>query len=393
MFKILSLILVSLIWFGIGWFAHELAPTTTLLTRLPPEQLRVLKAQQILQSRKLLLEQSVAETAVPEAFAEAAIWGMLSWSKDPYAELYGPLATEHYRQSINDNFGVTDLHFDFTNGQMIVRDVPDGSPAAVAGIRPGDILLGVDGVLFDEFIGPPEAVMLLQGPAGSTCTLTFQRGSEVLTRTMQRRARTYLSHHLINNQIGYIKIDNFIPDKTEQLFETAVAEFTEHGIDAFIWDLRGNHGGYPIVANKLIGYFVQPDMLLYTMVVRDGTEHKFYAEGDGRFVGMPLAVLVDSDTWSTGEIAAAALSQRPKTQLFGTVTAGKGIVQDTVPLDDDHMLHFTIAKWLTPTGEWIHNRGVAPDIPVENDPATVGDEVLDTAVTYIKSALAQTTTK
>lgn len=383
------LILISVIWFGIGWFSHELAPSTSLVAHLPPEQLRVLKAQQILQNRQLLLDRSTTEATIPAAFAEAAIEGMLVWSQDPHAELYGPLATERYRQSFDNDFGVTDLQFDEIDGQKIVTRISSGSPAEAAGIRAGDVLLGIDGVRFDTFVGAPEVALLLQGPVNTDYTLTFQRDDAIITRTIQRRARTYLTHRLLQNQFGYLKVHYFSPDNTEQLLKIALDEFTDHKVNALIMDLRGNSGGYPVAAGRLVGYFVQPGTPFYTVVLRDGSQHQIEVEGNGDLAEMPIAVLIDGDTWSAGEIVAAALAQRPRTELFGVATAGKGIVQETTALDDEYMLHFTVAKWLTPTGEWIQHKGFEPDVQIEDDPATTEDEVLDAAITYLESTQAQ----
>lgn len=373
----------------IGWFAHALIQPVMSGEQLTPEQQRVVKAQQLLQSRQLLLENTLPQAAIPNAYAEAAIAGMLTWSQDRHGDLYGPLATARYQQGVDGISGFTDLRFSVVDNQIVVVNVPANSPGDIAGVEVGDILLEIDGIPFDQFMGAPEAVLLLQGPVDSTLTLTLQRGNEIFTRLVTRKERTYLSYRLINNEIGYLKTNYFFPNKTQELLEAMIEEFSTIELRALIWDLRDNGGGYPAVAENIIGYFRQPDSLFYSVEFKDGTQREFRVAGDARFAEIPVVVLIDSTTWSTGEIVAAAMAAGPSTQLIGTPTVGKGIIQDTVALDDRYMLHFTIAKWLTPTGEWIHQEGVLPDITVVDDLATNEDEVMEAALDYLNDVLTK----
>lgn len=382
--KLLPLIFISLIWFGIGWFLHGILKSGFDLDRLSPAQQRVLKAQKILQERQFLLHTIEPQTERAEIYAEAAIAGMLTWSQDRHGDMVGPLATSRYQQGDKELNGITGLQFDIIEHQMVVVHMQPGSPAEAAGIEVGDILQSVDGVAIDQFIGAPEVVMLLQGPVGSTYELTVQRGDASLTKTITRKERTYLSYHLIDNRFIFFKTAYFSPQKTLVLFEQMLKELSGTEIQGFIWDLRDNGGGYPAVAEELLGYFREPGTLLYTVEFKDGTQQEIQAKGDGRFSDLPIVLLIDETTWSTGEIVAAAMAPGASSYLVGMSTAGKGIIQDTVSLDQSHLLHFTIAKWLTPNGEWIQYTGVQPDIRRVDDPATETDEILITALAHLE---------
>jgi carboxyl-terminal processing protease len=388
--KLLPLIFVSLIWFFIGWFSSGLfQPLSIQLSTLPAEQQRVLKAYQLLESRQLLLHHPATRTPTPARLADAAISGMLVESQDKYADLYGPFATDRYRAGYASAIGMTDLRFDIIDGKRVVTEVPPESAAQVAGVAVGDILLGLDGIDFSHSVGGYEIATLLRGPVGSTYELTFQRGDQILTRTVTRKPWHYLTHQLLRDDIGYLKTEYFFADHTAEAVQAIIDEFTQANIQALIWDLRDNSGGSSAVAETLLSYFREPGALLYTVEFKDGTRRAFTAQGEAAFAAIPIAVLINEETWSAGEIAAAAMAERPFTILIGTTSAGKGVIQDTVELDKSRMLHFTIAKWFTPTGAWLHEVGLAPEIARQDNPLTAQDEVLDAAIDYIDQLLAK----
>jgi len=348
----------------------------------------MLTAHHLLQGRQLLLDPSIAERSTPSSLANAAIAGMLVASDDKYADLYGPLTTERFLAGYASAIGVTGLSFDIVDGKRIVTKVPPESAAHLAGIEVGDLLLGLDEVDFSQSVGGYEIATLLRGPIGSTYQLHIQRGGQRLTRTVTRQAWDYLSHQILNGTIGYLRTEFFFADHTEAAIQAIMAEFAAAKVHAVIWDLRDSGGGSPSVAENAMSYFTEPGTLLYSVVFKDGTQKAFKAQGEAPFAALPLVILVNGETWSAGEIVAAAMAERGNSVLLGTTTAGKGVVQDTVPLDEHHLLHFTIAKWLTPTGVWIHEKGVEPTIIAQDDPATTHDELLAIALTTVDDLLA-----
>ncbi|MCB0125765.1 MAG: hypothetical protein KDE58_26100, partial [Caldilineaceae bacterium] len=122
---------------------------------------------------------------------------------------------------------------------------------------------------------------------------------------------------------------------------------------------------------------------------KDGTQVEFRAKEGEQLATLPIAVLIDHGTFSASEMAAAAMVPRAKTILIGEATAGKGTIQDTIMLDESHLLHFTIAKWLTPTKEWLEAQGVEPMVDALDDPATPEDEVIALAVDYLQQQIGK----
>ncbi len=349
----------------------------------------MLKAYQLLVDRQLLLNKTKNSTPISSQLADAAISAMLIWSQDKYADLYGPLTTERYLAGYASAVGNTDLRFDIVDGKRIVTEVPSDSAAEIAGVQVGDSLLGIDEFDISQSVGGYEIATLLRGPVNSTYKLTVQRGDQILELIVTRKPWNYLSHQIIHSNIGYLKTEYFFADQPEEMVSTIFEEFSQIPIQALIWDLRNNSGGSPTVAEKILSYFREPGTLLYTVEFKDGTRRDFKASGNASFSAIPIVIIINEETWSAGEIAAAAMVQRASTILIGKTTAGKGVVQDTVSLDETHMLHFTVAKWLTPTGEWIQEKGVHPQLSIEDNPITKQDEVMEAAINYLDNLLIQ----
>lgn len=387
--KLAPLLLSSLIWAAIGWFARGFLTVQHDALVLSPEEKLVVKAQQVLQHRYLVAADLTASEPITQALVDAAISGMLSWGGDRFADLYGPVATKRFLAGYEDNIGITNLHFDLIDGKRVVAEVPPDSAAAQAGVQVGDILLGTNEAPFTQFIGGYEAGILLRGPADSVYQLTLQRGDTTLTLPVKRQRWDYLSHHLIDQQIGYLKTEFFFLGKTASAVEAILREFMQNEVQALIWDLRGSSGGATDAVNTVVSFFRTKGDLLFTAEFRDGSQRSFVVTEDGFFPKTPIVVLIDHDTFSASEIAAAALAPRDQTLLMGTSTSGKGIIQDTVMLDDNHSLHFTIAKWLTPEGQWVDGIGVSPAVDSEDDPTTATDETLAAAVQYLHQQLGQ----
>jgi carboxyl-terminal processing protease len=132
-------------------------------------------------------------------------------------------------------------------------------------------------------------------------------------------------------------------------------------------------------AQEILSYFIEDDLLFSAELTHDRTV-EFRAKGDAMAADIPLVVLMDQTTYSAAETSAAAIAETGRGRTIGSRSYGKGVIQATVPLIDDTLLQLTIAKWLSPHGEWYQERGVAPQIEASDDPATPTDEVLQTAV-------------
>ncbi len=382
--KLVPLILTSIIWVTIGWFAKDLLTISPGLP-LTPEQELVEKAQLLLQQR-YFTSNHIAETKpITIALVDAAIDGMLKWGGDQFSDLYGPTATKRLFAGYEENIGITNLHFDVVDKQLVVTNVPPSGPAAKAGVQTGDILLGTNEAQFDEFVGGYEASLLMRGPAESIYELIVQRGQQIFTLPIQRQRWDYLQHRMIDNDIGYFTTEVFFNERTADAVKKILQEFLAEGVTGIIWDLRGSGGGATDPVKTIVSYFRTEGDLLFTAEFRDGTQQHFTVDSTGFLTKVPIVVLIDHGTFSASEIAAAAMAPRPQTKLIGETTSGKGTIQDTVMLDTSHSLHFTIAKWLTPSGQWVEKVGIKPSIKVVDNPSTPEDETLEIAIQYLRN--------
>jgi carboxyl-terminal processing protease len=162
----------------------------------------------------------------------------------------------------------------------------------------------------------------------------------------------------------------------------ALEELMSEHPKGLVWDLRNNEGGDMLAAQEIISYFIQ-DGLLFTAQLTHNRTVQFNAKGKAIAPDIPLVVLMDKTTYSAAETSAAAIAETGRGTTIGSPSYGKGVIQATIPLIDNHMLQMTIARWLSPSGEWYHGHGVAPQVEASDDPATETDELLETAVSIL----------
>jgi carboxyl-terminal processing protease len=371
----LPLVMTSVIWCAIGWVLHSYFMEQTNIAQQPTNKL-------IDQARTLIQTQQYVPNEVGEAqLTYGAIRGMLAQTHDPYAVLFTPPASEAYARDIAGEVGSPGLWFDHIDHKIVIVRIVPGRAAERAGLQVGDILVNVNDVEFDETTTRDEAAVLLRGPVGTTTKVVIQRGQARLEYEVTREELTLIASQVISNQIGYI-----FPLNAEQKLSQHLQALLDQHVQALIWDLRESRGGSLQATQAILNNFMT-EGTVYIAEFKAGKRQTFTAEGGMQVVDLPLVVLINESTYSSSEMAALALATHDRAILIGSPTEGKGTIQDTVALDNQHLLRITIAKWLSPTGEWIEGHGVVPDITVTDDPATVTDEVLDFATHYIMQEL------
>jgi len=383
--KLIPLLIISLIWFAMGWQLHSWRSTALAPAPLAPAQARILKAQTLLLNHQLRGSNVPTGIQAADALSEAAIDGMLAWSQDAHADLYGPAAAARYELDVKGLTGVPGYWFEIVDGEMVVTDVPAGTPAAAAGLQVGDILVSADGVIFNEHNAGNEASFLQRGPIGSMLDLQIRRGDEILSFQIPRQPQQFVRSRILAGQIGYLDLDLFIIDIDKKVKEE-IQGLLAQDIQGLIWDLRRNDGGSVDAMRNILSYFI-PEGVLYRVQFSDGSERTFEATGEDFVPAMPIVILVDHFTNSSSEIAAEAMLTFRQAQLIGMPTAGKGSVQDTVRLDENYLLHYTIAQWFTGAGQSIEGKGIVPTTLVQDNPDTATDEALDAALAYLHAAL------
>lgn len=164
-------------------------------------------------------------------------------------------------------------------------------------------------------------------------------------------------------RIGYIEITSFA-EKTAEDFKKKLSEFEKKGIAGLIIDVRGNPGGYLQSVEEILKDLVPKDKPYVQIEERDGDKQRFFSNITEK-KDYPIVVLIDNGSASASEILAAALKEAGGYPLVGEKTFGKGTVQQALPMDDGSHIKLTLYKWLTPNGNWIHQKGIEPDVKVK----------------------------
>jgi carboxyl-terminal processing protease len=364
LFKALGIILLCGACFGAGWWAQA-------WTRSPDEKL-IDSAERVISNQALFNQQPDRELAY------AAIRGMLSTIDDPYAELIEPEAAHNFLDTFAGKTGVVGLYAENEGGQVVISIVFPNGPADQAGLRIGDVILAIDGIPLDQDSDSSETGLRLRGDPGSPVQLKIQRDGEVRQYELIRTEREFVTDRMLPEGIGYIALNAFnrtASGQMKQALETLLAQKPS----GLIWDLRNNEGGDMQAAQEILSYFIKDGLLFSAQLTRARTV-KFAANGKAIASDIPLVVLMDKTTYSAAETCAAAIAETGRGKTVGGNSYGKGLIQATVPLGQDTLLQMTVARWLSPAGEWYHGRGVPPQIEASDDPATETDELLQTGV-------------
>lgn len=317
---------------------------------------------------------------------EGALSGMVDAIGDPYTQYLDVSESASLNDTISASFeGIGAEVMKQGDSIMIVSPIA-GSPAEEAGLKPNDVLLKADDKNLSG-LTLNEAVSFIRGEKGSDVVLTIQRGDETFEVTVTRD--TIPVETVIYNldeadpTIGYIAITSF-SDPTYDELVTAVKELREQGATSFVFDVRQNPGGLLEGALNISNMFVEEGSTIMQTQERDQDAVKIVADnktmGDFK-VTEPSVLLVDEGSASASEILAGALKESANMQIIGTKTFGKGTVQTVAAFPDKSELKLTIAKWLTPDGEWVNEKGIEPTISVDL-PAYTKLLVIDGTKTY-----------
>ena len=242
------------------------------------------------------------------------------------------------------------------------EQVTAGGPAEEAGMQVGDIITEVEGES-TLTLGMTGTRAKVRGEEGTSVALTILRGGERLTLTVERRSieTAVATYEMLDGQIGYVKIANF---DTRCFDETSAAidALLDDGAQALIFDVRNNGGGYKDELVKILDRLL-PEGILFQSEDYSGTKQT--DRSDAACIELPMAVLVNQDSYSAAEFFAAALQEYDWATVVGTKTCGKGNFQTAFTLSDGSMLNLSIGKYFTPNGRSLTDIGVTPDEPVE----------------------------
>ena len=407
--KTLILIIVfSSITFAFGWYLGGRGYTVEVESGSPKVQIINKEAEQkpeaidfstFWQVWEILNTRHVDRPLDPQKLFYGALKGLAAAVGDPYTAFLPPQENKEVKDNLNGRYEGVGAELGIRNNQLTVVSPLDGSPAQKAGVRPGDIILEVDGAETSS-MSLSEAVQKIRGPAGTAVRLTLKRGEgEPFEVKITRQQITIKSISWEKKEEGvvYIRIARF-GEQTNRDWDNAVSEIlTSHlsPLTSIILDVRSNPGGYLQASVHIASEFVNSGVIVYEDFgppeAGRQSRQEFRSDHRGRLTSVPVVVLIDEGSASASEILAAALRDLHGAQLVGQKSFGKGTVQDAVELGDGSSVHVTIARWLTPKGENIDGVGLPVDIEVQRTEEDINagrDSQLEKAIEIAKRTLS-----
>ena len=312
----------------------------------------------------------VDQTAMEDAAANAMVNALGDkWSYYIPADQYAA----HMEQMNNAYVGIGITIKAEESGGIQVVAVTEGGPAEEAGVLVADVIIAVEG---QSILGMEldDSKKLIQGEENTAVEITVLRGGEEKTVTVTRRAiRTpVVKAQLLEENIGLIAIYNFNSNCAQETID-AIENLMEQGAQKLIFDVRSNPGGYAQELVKVLDYLL-PEGKLFTTVDYTGAERTDMS--DAACLELPMAVLVNGNSYSAAEFFAAAMAEYEAAVVVGEKTSGKGYFQSTFQLPDGSAVGLSIGKYYTPEGKSLADVGVTPDIPVSLGNAPIESDPL-----------------
>ncbi|MCY8936710.1 S41 family peptidase [Peribacillus frigoritolerans] len=301
-----------------------------------------------------------------EKLVDGAINGMIKSLDDPYSAYMDKKEASSFHESISSSFEGIGAEIQEQDGQIMVVSPIKGSPAEKAGVKPNDIILSVDGKSV-EGLSSSEAVLKIRGEKGTKVDLSISRAgeSEPIKLTIKRDTIPIETVYaeMLDDGVAKIQVTSF-SEHTVQELKTALEEMSKKDMKGLVLDLRGNPGGLLDQAIEMASLFIPNGKVVLQVEDRSGKKDVYKSENDGE-LKIPVVVLIDDGSASASEIVAAAVSESADIPLIGVKSFGKGTVQTAQDFEDGSNFKYTAAKWLTPEGNWIHKKGIKPDINVK----------------------------
>ena len=321
-----------------------------------------------------------------------AVRGMIGALDDPHSAYYSAEQYETIKnRHIEGLYGGIGAVLSIIDGNLTVVSLIEDAPAERGGLMPGDRILGVDGES-TWGMSLDDAVDRISGEPGTDVTLlVIHEGSneeETIVITREEIKLPSIYTEMLPDNIAHIEISRFSSHTGNEL-ATELERLLENDLDGIVLDLRDNTGGVLAAAVKTASQFLEEGLVTYAIYSGDKRED-WEVEKGGIATDIPLAILVNANTASAGEVVAGALQDHERGRLIGTQTYGKGSVNHHRQLSDGSAIYISIARWYTPDGRQIEGNGLTPDDEVEitvEDIEQKNDPQLDRAIEYIKSQL------
>jgi carboxyl-terminal processing protease len=345
----------------------------------------------------------------PQTMIYGAIEGMTASVGDPYTVFLPPKENQRSKDDLDGAFEGVGIQLGYKKDTVAVMAPLDGMPASKQDVKAGDLILNIKDEkqnIDQDTIGMTlqEAVLLIRGPKSSAVTLTLYReGKGTFDVSIVRDTITVPSVDITfgnvvdgawqedaGGSVALLKLNRFGERTYEEWADAVYAISSKNNqVKGMVLDLRNNPGGYLLGAVDFASEFIGEGVIVKQQN-RFATQ-EYTVSKKGRLIGIPMTILVNGGSASASEILAGALRDRLGTKLVGERSFGKGTVQEAKDLTGGAGLHVTTSRWLLPSGTWIHEDGLKPDVEIAaDDPeATASGELIDIQLIKAVSTLEE----
>ena len=325
-------------------------------------QIRILTKTMMLVRQNYVDENKVSYSNL----VSAALKGMLQ-SLDPFSQYLEPSAYKELKEETQGSFGGIGIQLGFKDGALTVIAPIEDTPAFRAGILSGDKITEI-GTNKTEKMEMRTVISMLRGEPGTKVAVKILRGHDFKDFTLTReeiKISSIKGTRMLTPDIGYVRIIEFSQPTAEALQES-LNRLSTNGLKALVIDLRNNPGGLLSSAIQVSEKFLPRGTLIVSTRGRNTAlqQPPAKAAGEIHYTDYPIAVLVNGGSASAAEIVSGALHDNKRAMLVGETTFGKGSVQNVIPVEDGAAARITTARYYTPSGLCIHEKGIEPDIPV-----------------------------
>lgn len=364
--RLVTLCLMILLAFGVGTVVGGVTVATAVAQSNPdmPKEFDVFwEAWAIIQAH--FIDREVLDT---KELTYGAIQGLVhALGDEGHTTFLTPSELAHQQSAMAGSFSGIGAQLGMKEGLPVIIAPIDGSPAAEAGIKPGDIILGVDGEDVTS-LSLDKIVDKVRGPAGTEVVLTLLREGEdssiELTLVRREIKVAAVSWTMVpGTKIALLRLNQFSATAKTEIVE-AIKAIREAGAESLIFDIRNNPGGLLTQAISVTSQFLKNGNVLQEENAQ-GRRRAYRVEAGGVATDIPMVVLINPGSASSSEIFAGAIQDHKRGQLIGETTFGTGTVLQTFALDDGSALLLGTSQWLTADGRLIRKQGITPDIEVK----------------------------
>ena len=314
------------------------------------------------------LRQGYVEELTDAEIFEMAVWGILS-ELDPHSEFLNLERLNEVEESAEGRFQGIGVELTMEDDFLTVVSPIDDSPAARAGVKPGDIILRINGIS-TEGLSFRQSLQLLDNNTNEAVQLTLDRlsANDLIEVELVREAISLQSvrSRVVAENVGYLRVTQFQQNTADQFREHLENLLDTNPLLAgLIIDLRNNPGGLLRSSIEITDMFLDSGLVVSTQGRIEDANREFYATPGTLADELPIIILINRGSASASEIVAGALQDHKRALILGDTSFGKGSVQEVLNIDETRAIKLTIARYYTPSGRSIQAQGIYPDIRID----------------------------